>query len=92
MVVEVVELEAGREVRSLAASLERSGGALVVMRWRRDEPTLATLFLPDDENRRATCRELVDAWRSAPPTSEVCTEGYAWPLGHPRHQLDLGMR
>lgn len=92
MVVEVVELEQGRSVTDLAADLERHGGALVVLKWQRGTPTLASVFLPDDDLRQATCRRLLAVWRSAPPMPEVHAGGYAWPVGHPRHRVDLGLR
>lgn len=76
----------------LAADLERHGGALVVLKWQRGTPTLADVFLPDDDVRQTTCRRLLADWRSTPPMAEVHTGGYAWPVGHPRHQLDLGLR
>ena len=90
MVVEVVELEEGRSVTDLAADLERHGGTLVVLKWQHGKPTLVNVLLPDDEVRQGTCRRLLAAWRSTPSRSEERTDGYAWPLGHPRHRLDLG--
>lgn len=92
MVVEVMELEHGRSVTDLAADLERQGGGLVVLRWQRGTPTLASVFLPDDEVRQATCRRLLAAWRTAPPSLDADTGGYAWPVGHPRRRVDLGLR
>lgn len=92
MVVEVVELEPGRSVRDLAADLERQGGALVVLRWQRGTPTLASVFLPEDEVREARCRRLLADWCSTPPAPKgPATGGYAWPVGHPRHRVDLGL-
>lgn len=89
MVVEVIELESGRPVAELAAALEAQGGALVVLKWRRGNPTIANLLLPGDDARHQACRHVVDQWRMAASVSESSTGGPSWPLGHPRHQLDL---
>jgi hypothetical protein len=89
MVVEVVELEPGRQLVELAACLERHGGALVVLKWRPGEPTLADLLLPDDDARKATCRRILDEWRRDIREQVTAPAGSSWPLGHPRHQFVL---
>lgn len=92
MIVEVVELDQGRSVADLAVALKGEGGALVVLKWRRGNPTLASLFLPDDSAREARCRDLLSQWREAPAELDTAPGGFTWPVGHPRHQFDLGVR
>jgi hypothetical protein len=92
MVVEAVELEQGRSLAELTASLELHGGRLVVLQWRRAGPTLASVFLPEHGERQMTCRRLIAEWRSASTGSDLETGGYTWPVGHPRHKLDFGVQ
>lgn len=85
MVVEVLELEAGGRVADLVASLESEGGALVVLKRSAGIPTIASILMPEDADRQTRCRQVVDQWRTTAPDPVV--DGYAWPVGHPRHQF-----
>lgn len=85
MVVEVVERDPQGRVAELVASLESEGGALVVLKRGAGSPTIARIYLPDDADRQIRCRQLLDRWRNRAP--DLVADGYAWPVGHPRHQF-----
>jgi hypothetical protein len=90
MVVEVLELDPQCRVAELVASLENEGGARVVLKRGAGSPTIASIFLPDDVDQQIRCRQVLDRWRS--PAPDLVADGYAWPVGHPRHQLVPGQR
>lgn len=78
MTIEELIIRADRPLLPLVVAVEDAGGSILLLEREGPRAGLAHVLLPSDPHRAARCRELIDDWMTAG----------AWPLGHPRHQLD----
>ena len=76
MTTEEVIIKSDRPMLPLLSAVEHAGGSILLLERGGRRARLARLVLPQDPDRAARCRELIDDWTTAG----------AWPLGHPRHQ------
>ena len=73
---EIIIIKSDRPLLPLLSAVEKAGGSILLLERGGRRARLARLVLPQDADRAARCRELIDDWTTAG----------AWPLGHPRHQ------
>jgi hypothetical protein len=78
MPTEELIIHSARPLHPLLTAVEHAGGSAFLLERGGRRARLARLVLPDDPERAARCRELIDDWSTAG----------AWPLGHPRHRFD----
>jgi hypothetical protein len=77
VITEELFIRSDRPLLPLLTAVESAGGSIMLLEREGARAGLAQLVLPEDPDRAARCRELIDDWSTAE----------TWPLGHPRYQI-----